>query len=203
MAKRKIAKPVKTKRSLTFKKVNLKVLGGCLLLGGLFYCLSRPAKPIYESNEFKVKEAKSSPEKDYQETSFQDLSDKDHLSSDTIRYGQKMDDKSIESINEIMKKSLRNLIGKGVAVRGFMVPVDSEGGMVHQFTLMRTIPNCAFCPVPGVADWINVTADKGIRLDQVPNSPVLIRGIFQAGAQVQDGDLISLYRMKADEVITG
>ncbi len=90
--------------------------------------------------------------------------------------------------------------GKKVAIRGFIVPVDSEGDKVSRFILLRAIIGCIFCQPPAMNQWIGVTTKDPKGLKFFGNAPVTVYGDFEAGEDKEDGEVIGLYQINADRI---
>jgi hypothetical protein len=104
--------------------------------------------------------------------------------------------------SEKIPQPVRDLDGREVAIRGFVVPVDVERGEVRRFLVVSKFDlGCCFGAGMGVNEWILAEAPKGRKL-AVPDdfSPATVLGRLAVGEEIEEGTLMSLYRMEAHEV---
>lgn len=88
-----------------------------------------------------------------------------------------------------------------VEVEGWMVPLEvDDRGLIQSFVLVRTQPECCFGDAHSMNEWIEVRMERGLRTDFVLDRPVRVRGIIDVGELVEDGFVLSLYRMTATMV---
>ena len=91
------------------------------------------------------------------------------------------------------------LDGREVGVRGFMLPVRVEGGLVREFLLMRDQSMCCFGVIPEINEWVAVTmTSKGVRA--MMDQPVTVFGVLQVGEVFEHGVLAGIYRMDGVEL---
>ena len=89
--------------------------------------------------------------------------------------------------------------GKKVAVKGFMLPLKVEGGLVTELLLMRDQSMCCFGTVPKINEWIAVKmTTSGIK--PVMDQAVTLYGTLKVGAMRENGSLVGLYQMDADTI---
>ena len=87
----------------------------------------------------------------------------------------------------------------GVALRGFMLPIKYEGRFTTEFLLLKDRSLCCYGAVPRITEWVNVQmSGRGVKpiLDQ----PVTVCGTLHVGDVRQNGDLVGIYRLEADEM---
>jgi hypothetical protein len=92
------------------------------------------------------------------------------------------------------------LDGREVAVKGFMLPLTFQGGLVTELLLMRDQSLCCFGVIPRINDWIHVSLQKpGVKaaLDQ----PVTLLGTLHVGELYDNEILTSIYRMDGHQLI--
>jgi hypothetical protein len=88
-------------------------------------------------------------------------------------------------------------------VEGWMVPMEvDDNGMVKSFVLVRTQPECCFGDTQAMNEWIEVKMGSRLRTDYVLDRPIRVRGTIEVGELIEDGFVLSLYRMTAVEVLT-
>jgi hypothetical protein len=86
-----------------------------------------------------------------------------------------------------------------VAVRGFMLPLKVEGGLVSEFLVMKDQSMCCYGTVPKINEWISVKmAEKGVRpfMDQ----PAIFLGTLHVGEMRENGYLVGIYRMDGEKM---
>jgi hypothetical protein len=92
------------------------------------------------------------------------------------------------------------LNGRRVAIRGYMVPLDSTADGVSSFILSSSIDSCHFGLLGGMTDWVHVKVRGDVRIPSAGLSPITVFGIFSAGEEIEAGYVKTLYRLTADYV---
>jgi len=93
------------------------------------------------------------------------------------------------------------LNGKKVAIEGYMLPLDSNGKNVKSFLLADSLVTCLFCSMMGYDQWMmgTVVDPKGFAVSaEQEDESMTIYGTLEVGEEMQEGQLVSLYRIKAD-----
>jgi hypothetical protein len=89
---------------------------------------------------------------------------------------------------------------KKVSIRGFMLPLKVDDGVVTEFLIMKDQSTCCFGNVPKINEWVNVkTAGKGIK--PIMDVPISIEGTLHVGATRENGYLVGIYEMDGDKLI--
>ncbi len=99
--------------------------------------------------------------------------------------------------------AIKALNGKKVAIKGFVTPLENDGKNVKTFLLVDQLVTCLFCQGLGMDQWImtEVVDPKGIRLnDDQYDEALTVYGTLEVGEEMQNGEVTSIYRMKADGV---
>lgn len=89
------------------------------------------------------------------------------------------------------------LNGQALRLEGYMLPVEMEGSSVRTFILARDQQACCFGRMPAMNEWVFVTTRP---LDMNMDEPIQVEGRFEVGEEIEEGAVISLYRMAADNV---
>lgn len=90
---------------------------------------------------------------------------------------------------------------KVLGVKGFMLPLKVQNGLVTELLLMRDQSMCCYGVVPKITEWISVKmVGKGVK--PIMDQPVTLFGRFQVGEVRENGYLVCLYRMEADRMVT-
>lgn len=89
--------------------------------------------------------------------------------------------------------------GKKVAVKGFMLPLKVEGGLVTELLLMRDQSMCCFGTVPKINEWIAVKmTSSGVK--PVMDQAVTLYGTLKVGAMRENGYLVGIYQMDGESL---
>lgn len=93
------------------------------------------------------------------------------------------------------------LNGSKAMVEGWMVPmqVNDDGG-VKSFVLVKTQPQCCFGDTQAMNEWIDVTMPEGQTAEFNVDRPIKVFGELEVGEKLEDGFVLSIYRMKAAKV---
>jgi hypothetical protein len=95
---------------------------------------------------------------------------------------------------------IRALDGRHVAIKGFMLPLRLQGGLVTELLLMRDQSLCCFGVIPRMNDWVGVTmAAPGVRA--LMDQPVIIYGRLHVGEIYDNGLLTRIYHMEGEELL--
>jgi len=95
----------------------------------------------------------------------------------------------------------RKMSGTRVAIQGFMIPIKLEGDdEVVEFLLVRNQFACCFGVVPKMNEWLHIKMAPGKVSKYLVDIPITVRGRFDASELMENGVVMSLYRMEADEV---
>lgn len=96
---------------------------------------------------------------------------------------------------------IQALNGKKIAIQGFVMPLEVNGQNVKSFLLADELVTCLFCAMLGYDQWMMgmVVDPKGFHIkDEQYDDPMTIYGTLEIGEELQEGQLTSLYRIKAD-----
>jgi hypothetical protein len=96
--------------------------------------------------------------------------------------------------------AVKALDKKRVTLRGFMLPLKVEGGLVTELLIMKDQSMCCYGSTPKIHEWVSVkmtaTGVKPI-MDQI----VTLHGTFHVGEQRENGYLISIYRLDGEKMV--
>ena len=87
--------------------------------------------------------------------------------------------------------------GKAVAISGFMQREVPGSGPVNEFLLVNSACNCN--GTPKLNEIVFCTLPDGVTMDVLPGF-VHVTGTMYVGEQKEDGEVVALYVMDADEV---
>jgi hypothetical protein len=104
--------------------------------------------------------------------------------------------------HEQVPEALKALDGSPVLVAGFMVPIDLDAeGNVRSFALTQDQMFCCYGVPPKMNQWVMVQMAEGHTTEYKNNVPVAVFGTLSIGEEIDDGYVLSLYRMNSDKVI--
>ena len=87
-----------------------------------------------------------------------------------------------------------------VAIRGFMLPVKMNNGLAFEFLLLRNQNMCCYGSVPKINEWITVQA-QGEGVKPIMDQPITVMGRLHVGEIREQGFLVGLYRLDAEQLI--
>lgn len=88
---------------------------------------------------------------------------------------------------------------KRVALKGFMLPLKVEGGLVTEMLIMKDQSMCCYGTVPKIHEWVSVKmTDKGVK--PLMDQPVTLMGKLYVGEMRENGYLTGIYRMDGEKM---
>ena len=88
---------------------------------------------------------------------------------------------------------------KRVSLRGFMLPLKVEGGLVTELLIMKDQSMCCYGTVPKIHEWVSVKmTGKGVK--PVMDQPVSLQGTLHVGEMRENGYLTGIYQMDGDQL---
>jgi hypothetical protein len=102
---------------------------------------------------------------------------------------------------ERIPEEVRDLDGGRVMIAGFMVPLAFDRrGNVEAFALSQDLLFCCYGIPPAMNEWIMITVESGVPVTYMKDTPIAVFGKLDVGEQLDDGFVLSMYRMEAVEV---
>ena len=92
------------------------------------------------------------------------------------------------------------LNGKKVSIQGFMIPIKLEKGATKEFLIVKDQSVCCWGRVPRMNEWVSVRMTKDQTTKFIPDQPVTVFGTLQVGEEIVKGEVMSIYRLDADDV---
>ncbi len=86
-----------------------------------------------------------------------------------------------------------------VAIRGFLLPLKMNNGLTVEFLLLRNQNMCCFGSVPKINEWICVEP-RGEGVKPIMDQPITIVGKLRVGEIRENGYLVGIYKMEAEQV---
>lgn len=95
--------------------------------------------------------------------------------------------------------TIKAFSGKRVSLKGFMLPLKVEQGLVTELLIMRDQSMCCFGTVPKINEWVSVRmTGKGIK--PVMDQAVSLVGTLKVGAIRENGYLVGIYQMDGERM---
>ena len=89
--------------------------------------------------------------------------------------------------------------GKRVSLKGFMLPLKVEGGLVTELLIMRDQSMCCYGAVPKINEWVAVKmTGKGVR--PIMDQAVTLYGTLKVGAIRENGYLVGIYQLDGEKL---
>ena len=96
-------------------------------------------------------------------------------------------------------ESIKAYSGKRVSLKGFMLPLKVEQGLVTELLIMRDQSMCCFGTVPRINEWVSVKmTGKGVK--PVMDQAVTLVGTLKIGAIRENGYLVGIYQMDGERM---
>ena len=99
----------------------------------------------------------------------------------------------------LIPTAVKALNQKRVALKGFMLPLKVEGGLVTEMLIMKDQSMCCYGTVPKIHEWVSVKmSEKGVKplMDQA----VTLMGKLHVGEMRENGYLTGIYRMDGEKM---
>ncbi|MSR42776.1 MAG: DUF3299 domain-containing protein [Pedosphaera sp.] len=94
---------------------------------------------------------------------------------------------------------VKSLDKRKVAVKGYMLPLKVEGGLITELLIMRDQSMCCYGTVPKINEWVSVKmVGKGVK--PVMDEPITIFGTLKVGEVFENGYLVGLYEMDGERL---
>lgn len=86
-----------------------------------------------------------------------------------------------------------------VALKGFMLPLKVEGGLITELLIMRDQSMCCYGTVPKINEWVSVKmTGKGVK--PIMDQAVTLYGKLHVGEIRENGYLVGIYQMDGEKV---
>lgn len=106
-----------------------------------------------------------------------------------------------ESLAGRIPPAIEALNGKPVALKGFMLPLKIENGLVAEMLIMRDQSMCCFGVVPKINEWVSVKmVTRGVK--PVMDQPVTVFGKLRVGVMVENGYVVAIYALEGESLAT-
>jgi hypothetical protein len=99
----------------------------------------------------------------------------------------------------LIPAKVKALDKKRVALKGFMLPLKVEGGLVTEMLIMKDQSMCCYGTVPKIHEWVSIKmAEKGVK--PLMDQPVTLYGKLHVGEMRENGYLTGIYRMDGEKM---
>lgn len=96
-------------------------------------------------------------------------------------------------------REIKALDKTAVALRGFMLPLKVEGGLVTELLIMKDQSMCCFGAVPKINEWVSVKmVEKGVK--PIMDQPITLFGKLSVGEMRENGYLVGIYSMAGEKM---
>jgi hypothetical protein len=96
-------------------------------------------------------------------------------------------------------ESVKAYSGKRISLKGFMLPLKVEQGLVTELLIMRDQSMCCFGTVPRINEWVSVKmTGKGVK--PIMDQAVTMIGTLKVGAIRENGYLVGIYQMDGERM---
>lgn len=154
----------------------------------------KPLTPSAKPEAGKPAEAKSANDGDFMTVGFDKLSAfKYDVPEDTP------DAKPNTDPDKQIPETVKAFDGKRVSLKGFMLPLKVEQGLVTELLIMRDQSMCCYGTVPKINEWVSVKmTSKGVK--PVMDQAVTMQGKLKVGAIRENGYLVGIYQMDGESM---
>jgi hypothetical protein len=95
--------------------------------------------------------------------------------------------------------SIKGLNDQFIALKGFMLPLKVEKGLVTELLLMRDQSMCCYGTVPRINEWVSVKM-VGAGVKPLMDQAVTLFGKFKVGEMYENGYLVGIYEMAGERM---
>jgi hypothetical protein len=106
----------------------------------------------------------------------------------------------LKKLSDQIPEYIKILHEKKITLTGFMVPIDVVEEGVKSFILTYNQMMCCFGQMPWYNEWVYVEMPEGKPATYQNDVPIAVSGTLEVGEEIEDGFVISLYRMKGEQV---
>jgi len=105
----------------------------------------------------------------------------------------------VAKTDAMIPKPVHDLNNQNVAIKGFMLPLKVEGGLVTELLIMRDQSMCCYGTTPKINEWVSVKMKaKGIKA--LMDQPVTLFGKLHVGEARENGYLVGIYRLDGERM---
>ena len=106
---------------------------------------------------------------------------------------------AVAKTDAMIPESVHALNKQSVAIKGFMLPLKVESGLVTELLIMRDQSMCCYGTTPKINEWVSVKMKaKGVKA--LMDQPVTLFGKLQVGEARENGYLVGIYRLEGEKM---
>ena len=133
---------------------------------------------------------------DYASVGFEQLSGYQIEISDELLGPQT--NKTVLTADGQIPEPIKELNNKKISLRGFMLPLKVEGGLVTEMLIMKDQSMCCYGATPRINEWVSVKMKGGVK--PLMDEPVTLMGTLKVGETRENGYLVGIYAMDGDKM---
>ncbi len=99
----------------------------------------------------------------------------------------------------LIPKPIHALNSRKVGIKGFMLPLKVEGGVVTELLIMKDQSMCCYGSTPKINEWVSVKM-KGKGVKPLMDQPVTLFGTLHVGEARENGYLVGIYRLDGERM---
>jgi hypothetical protein len=105
----------------------------------------------------------------------------------------------VDPSKDQIPQPVRSLNNQRVALKGFMLPLKVEGGLITELLVMRDQSMCCYGAVPKINEWVSVKmTSKGVK--PIMDQAVTLYGKLKVGEIRENGYLVGIYEMDGESM---
>lgn len=97
-------------------------------------------------------------------------------------------------------EEIRALNEQSISLKGFMLPLKVEEGLVTEMLIMRDQSMCCYGTVPKINEWVSVRMEEGKGVKPVMDQAVTLVGKLKVGEIRENGYLVGIYEMDGNSM---
>jgi len=94
---------------------------------------------------------------------------------------------------------VRALNERNVAIKGVMLPLKVDGGVVTEMLIMKDQSMCCYGTTPRINEWVSVKM-RGKGVKPIMDQPVTLFGTLHVGETRENGYLVGIYRLDGNRM---
>ncbi len=106
--------------------------------------------------------------------------------------------KTVLTADGQIPEPIKELNNKKISLRGFMLPLKVEGGLVTEMLIMKDQSMCCYGTTPRINEWVSVKMKGGVK--PLMDEPVTLMGTLKVGETRENGYLVGIYAMDGDKM---
>jgi hypothetical protein len=107
---------------------------------------------------------------------------------------------ALAEVEKQIPAAIKELDGKKVMVRGFLVPVTDLQGRATEFLLVRDQPTCCYSGMTTITEFVSVKVPgKGVA--SIMDQPVTVQGTLHVGLIMESGYVMGVYTMEGEKLV--